>query len=244
VLARASRRPQAVIANSEAGRRDHAALGYRPKRWIVLPNGFDLNRFRPDPDRRAEQRGRLAATERHLLVGMVARVDPMKNHVGFLRAAGDVAAALPEARFVLIGRDTEMLQVPEALAGKVQALGERDDVADILPALDLVVLPSRYAEGFPNVLGEAMASGVPCVATDVGDAASIVADTGALVPAGDDRALARAITRFLDQSDEARARAGEAARRRIAAEFSIETIARRYEELYRSVVAQAAVKAA
>jgi glycosyltransferase involved in cell wall biosynthesis len=244
VLARASRRPHAVIANSEAGRRDHVALGYHPRRWIVLPNGFDLDRFRPDPERRSERRARLGASERHLLVGMIARVDPMKNHAGFLDAAIDVAAALPEARFVLVGRDTEMLRTPDALAGKVQALGERDDVAEILPALDLIVLPSRYAEGFPNVLGEAMASGVPCVATDVGDAATIIADTGVLVPAGDDRALARAITRFLDQSEEARARAGEAARRRIAAEFSIDTVARRYEELYRGILEQAAVKAA
>jgi glycosyltransferase involved in cell wall biosynthesis len=240
LLARGSRRPLAVIANSEAGRRDHVALGYHPRRWIVLPNGFDLDRFRPDPELRNDQRAQLAISERHLLIGMVARVDPMKNHTGFLHAAVDVAAALPDARFVMIGRDTEMLRIPEAIADKVQALGERSDVADILPALDLAVLPSRHTEGFPNAIGEAMAAGVPCVATDIGDAATIIGDTGAVVPAGDDRALARAIVRFLDQSEEARARAGEAARRRIAAEFSIAAVVRRYEELYRDLAAQAA----
>jgi glycosyltransferase involved in cell wall biosynthesis len=240
VLARASRRPLAVIANSEAGRRDHVALGYHPRRWLVLPNGFDLERFRPNDEQRAEQRAQLGMTERNLLIGMVARVDPMKNHAGFLHAAVDVATALPDARFVLIGRDTEMLQIPDTIADKVQALGERSDVASLLPALDLAVLPSRHTEGFPNALGEAMAAGVPCVATDVGDAAAIIGDTGAVVPAGDDRALARAIVRFLDQSEEARARAGEAARRRIASEFSIEAVARRYEQLYRDIASQTA----
>ncbi|MGE5537507.1 MAG: glycosyltransferase [Gemmatimonas sp.] len=244
ILARASRRPDAVIVNSEAGKRDHVALGYAPRRWVVLPNGFDLERFRPDPQRRRIQRERLHASESDLLVGMIARVDPMKNHPGFLRAAAEVAAAVPDARFVLIGRDTEMLPIPGALSGRVEALGERDDVADILTALDLVVLPSRYAEGFPNALGEAMASGVPCVATDVGDSASIVGDTGALVPPGDDRALAAAMTRLLNQPPEARARAGDAARRRVAADFSIDAIARRYENLYRTITADPAAKAA
>ena len=155
LLAATSRRPAAVIVNSEAGKRDHMEMGYRPKRWAVLPNGFDLARYRPNPEKRLMWRTKLGIGGEPL-IGMVARVNPMKNHSGFLRAATMAAAARPDARFVLAGRGTDSLVIPPSLAGRVETLGERDDIADILPALDLLVLPSLCAEGFPNVLGEAI----------------------------------------------------------------------------------------
>lgn len=232
LLAWASGRPAAIIVNSEAGRRFHASLGYHPRAWSIIPNGFDTERFRPDPAARQAWRQRLGLGEGEILVGMVARVDAMKDHATFLAAAALVAAHRPDVAFVLAGRGTESLALPAGLVGRLHALGERDDVAAILAALDLAILSSAFGEGFPNVLGEAMACGVPCIATDVGDSAAIIGDTGLIVPARDPQALAAAILSWLDRDPAARREAGAAARRRIIEHFALPAIVERYASLY------------
>ena len=232
LLAWASPRPTAVLVNSEAGRRYHASLGYRPRRWELVENGFDVARFRPDPVPRAAWRQRLGVGETQPLVGMVARLDPMKDHATFLAAAAALAAAGSDAAFVLIGAGTETLTPVPALAGRLHALGERGDVAEILPALDLMALPSAYGEGFPNAVGEAMACGVPCVASDVGDAAAIIADTGAIVPPRDPRALSAAIAALLARGPDRLARLGAAARERVVAHYSLAAAIERYCRIY------------
>jgi glycosyltransferase involved in cell wall biosynthesis len=238
-LAWASRRPAAVLVNSAAGQRFHAALGYHPRRWEVVPNGFDVELFRPDPRRRDEGRGRLGLGEAQTAIGMVARVDAMKDHATFLAAAVMVAAVRNDARFVLVGAGTEALPIPPALEGRVQALGEMGAVNELLPALDLAVLAS-IGEGFPNVLGEAMACGVPCLASDVGDCAAIVAETGSVVPPGDARALADAMLAFIARGPAERAQLGRLARARVIAEYSIAAAARRYAAIYVTLAAKEA----
>lgn len=238
VLAWASGRPAAVVVNSEAGRRFHASLGYHPRAWAVIPNGFDTERFRPDPVARERGRQRLGIAEGTALIGMVARVDAMKDHATFLAAAARVAARRPDVAFLLAGRGTEGLALPAGLAGRLHALGERDDIAAILTALDLAVLSSAFGEGFPNVLGEAMACGVSCIATDVGDSAAIIGDTGLVVPARDPEALAAAILSWLDRDPAARREAGAAARRRIVEDYALPAIAERYARLYEDLAAR------
>jgi glycosyltransferase involved in cell wall biosynthesis len=223
VLAWASRRPALVIANSEAGRQAHEALGYRPRRWEIVPNGFDTDRFRPDAERRRAARRALGFADGDRVVGMVARVDGMKDHAVFLSAA----AQLPAARFVLIGAGTDALPG----LGGVTALGERGDVETLLPAFDISVLASK-GEGFPNAVGEAMACGVPCVASDVGDAAAIIGDTGIVVPPGDAPTLARAIGALIERGPDALARLGAAARARVVERYSLGAVVRRYEAIY------------
>jgi glycosyltransferase involved in cell wall biosynthesis len=238
LLAWASSRPAAIIVNSEAGRRFHAALGYHPRAWAVIPNGFDVARFRPDPAARQSWRQRLGIAEEQAVVGMVARVDAMKDHATFLAAAALVAARGPDIAFVLAGRGTESLALPAALTGRLHALGERDDVAALLAALDLAILSSAFGEGFPNVLGEAMAAGVPCIATDVGDSAAIIGETGLVVPTRDPQALAAAILSWLDRDPAARHDAGEAARRRIVDHYALPAIVERYARLYENLAAR------
>jgi glycosyltransferase involved in cell wall biosynthesis len=240
VLARMSRRPVAVVANSQAGRLIHERYGYGPKRWEFLPNGFDMQTFRPDTGRRAATRAALGIDQAAPVVGLFARFDPMKDHATFLNAAEIVAKARPETLFLLVGRGTDgaafddLIGHREDLRARLILLGERRDVPDLMAATDIAVC-SSLTEGFPNTIGEAMASGVPCVSTDVGDAAALIGDTGGIVPKADPMALAHKIEEFLNIAPEARAVLGAAARQRIEEKFSLQAIVTRYSELFREL---------
>ena len=241
LLARLSRLPDAVVVNSEAGRLLHHELGYRPKRWVTLANGFDTGRFRPDTEARRDVRAELGLPGDALAVGLIARVDPMKDHATFLAAAERVARRHPRARFVLAGLGVEPANPAfaaasaGALAGRVSLLGPRGDMPRLLAALDLGCLSSAFGEGFPNVIGEAMACGLPCVATDVGDSGRIIADTGRVVPPANPAALAEALDDLLDLPEDERHRLGAAARQRIQEHYALDIIAGRYLELYRDL---------
>ena len=237
VLAFLSRRPACVIVNSAAGKRLHEKLGYRPRRWEIVPNGFDVELFRPDPRRRAEGRQRLALDDAQRVIGMVARVDGMKDHAIFFAAAAAAASERGDVRFLLIGAGTDHLAVPQHLAGLIQTLGERGNLHELLPALDLMVLASK-GEGFPNAIGEAMACGVPCVASDVGDAAQIIAETGTVAPPRDPDALAAAMLRLLALTPIQFAELGAAARERIVARYSLAAAVARYEAIYATIAVE------
>ena len=239
-LARLSCLPAAVSHNSLAGRRSHTALGYRPKRWAYLPNGFDLAHWAPDEADRAAVRAEWGVACATVVVGMVARVDPMKDHATFLNAACRLQAAGQDVHFVLVGKGTESLDLPASLAGRVRALGERRDIERLLRGLDILVLSSSEGEGFPNAVGEAMATCVPCVVTDAGDAAMVVGDTGRVVPPRAPAALAEAIADLAAEPPEGRADLGRLGRRRIAREFSLERISELYAILWYSVADAAA----
>ncbi len=237
VLARMSRWPVAVAANSRAGRRAHEAMGYRPRRWVYLPNGFDLDEWRPDAGDRAAVRRELGFGESDVAIGVVARVDPQKDYTTLLDAAGRLISQVPEARFVLIGKGTQALAVPSPLRLRVEALGERRDVARLMRGLDMVALASAFGEGFPNAVGEAMASGLPCVVTDVGDAADLARGAGAVAPPGDPAALAEALAVLARLPPGERERRGLGARERIKRDYGIDEIAGRYLALWEDVAA-------
>jgi glycosyltransferase involved in cell wall biosynthesis len=233
LLARFARVPAVVVVNSEAGKRYHAMLGYRPKSWAVIANGFDPERFRPNAAARHALRTSIGIAENDPLIGMVARVDPMKDHAAFIAAAELIAETCANAHFLLVGRDTELIPIPARLAGRLHAMGERGDVPALLPALDVFVLSSAFGEGFPNAVGEAMACGVPCVATDVGDAATIIGETGAVVPVHDPTALRDAVLDILARGKNA----GIGARQRVIDHYTISAITQCYDRLYHTVLA-------
>ncbi len=243
-LALLSRLPDVVIANSEAGRAAHKALGYRPRRWEIIPNGFDIGLFRPDLGARGSLRAELGLAPDTKLIGMLARFDPMKDHATFLAAAARLAHANAGVHFVLAGRGIEPANVAlagePALAGRLHLLGERADSARILAALDLATLSSAFGEGCPNVVGEAMACEVPCVATDVGDAARMIGETGRVVPPRDPAALAAAWAETLALSATDRAALGAAARSRIAEGYSLAAVRERYTALYEGLAGRTA----
>ncbi len=239
LLAALSDRPAAVVVNSSAGRLAHEELGYRPRRWELIPNGFDTELFRPSAEARASVRRELGLAEDTPLVGLVGRYFGMKDHPNFLAAAARLHRARPDVHFLLAGEGVEAANPALArqvaslgLEGRAHLLGERADAARLTAAFD-VACSSSYGEGFPNVVGEAMACGVPCVVTDVGDSARIVGECGLVVAPRDPAALAEGLRALLSRPD--RPALGVAARERIRRHYSIEGVARRYEALYEEV---------
>jgi len=223
--ARLSRVPDAIIANSESGRDHHRRLGYRTRRFDVIDNGIDTARFRPDETGRTRVRAELGVDQARPLLAMVARVDPMKDHACFL----DAFRRLSGVGALAIGEGTERL--PE-LPG-LYRLGMRSAVPGLLAACDLVVSSSAFGEGFSNTIAEGMACGLPPVATDVGDAARIIGDTGLVVPTRDPAALAAAITTLLNEPPAQRVERGRRARRRIEERFSLSRAVEAFDALHR-----------
>jgi glycosyltransferase involved in cell wall biosynthesis len=235
--------PEAIVCCSEAGRWAHAALGYQQSKLRVIPNGFDIDSSELDLNARRALRQEWGIDESAVLVGHVARFDPMKDHRGFVETAARVHAKIPSTRFIFCGdgvdRQNSALVEWIRAAGIEDAcilLGPRADVQRIYAALDVFVMSSSHAEGFPNVLGEAMASAVPCVATDVGDARLIIGDTGYVVPTREPTRLSEALISLLELEPQGRARLGLAARMRVVERFSLPTVVGQYESLYEEIL--------
>ncbi len=223
-----SRCPDAIIANSYAGREHLVASGFSAKRLDVVPNGIDMERFDVDRDVGQPVRCEWKHETDDILIGLVARFDSKKDHAGFLRAAAIVVKTHPDARFVLVGgagrvERADLSALADSLglnAGRLVWAGSRIDVPAVYAALDIHVSASAYGEGFPNAVGEAMAARLPCVVTDVGDSAAIVGDCGIVVPPRDPQALAAGIEKLISLSAEMRGTLGGRARERIATNFS------------------------
>jgi glycosyltransferase involved in cell wall biosynthesis len=168
----------------------------------------------------------------------------MKDHANFLQAAVRIGTELDNVHFVLVGRDVTPNNnslsglVPRFMESRFHWLGERTDVTDLMCAMD-VLASSSWSEGFPNVLGEAMACGVPCVATDVGDSARVLGEFGRIVPPCDSTSLSMAVTELLRLDPNERIELGTAARSRVEAKYSISKIAGQYISLYERLVSEA-----
>ena len=231
--------PNRIILNSEAARAAHRQVGYVDDKLEVIPNGFDTDSFCPDPISRQRIREELDIADDTPLVGIVGRFHPNKDHRTFVQAARIVADRLPNAHFVLVGYDqvftlADLWSWIDAvgLRDRFHLLGKRSDVAAIDASLDVAVCSST-TEGFPNVIGEAMSCGVPCVATDVGECREVVGDTGRIVPKQDAHSLGHAIADLLSLPHEARTTLGQAARQRVVERYDIDQIVSRYRQLWR-----------
>lgn len=234
------RLPSRIILNSEAARRAHQRVGYVEDKLEVIPNGFDTSLFRPDPAARRRIREELGIGHDAPMIGILGRFHPHKDHRGFIQAARVVADRCPGTHFVVVGyaqvySEADLWSWIDAvgLRERFHLLGKRSDVAAIDASLDVVVCSST-TEGFPNVVGEAMSCGVPCVATDVGECRELVGDTGRIVPKQDPQLLGRAIVELLNLPHAARATLGQAARRRIVERYDIDQIVARYRRLWQT----------
>lgn len=235
---RFSSKPDAIICNSSCAKEQLMHLGFAKKALCVIPNGFDTMKFRPSVAARSKMRALIGATEEDFLVGMVARLHHLKDYPTFLRAVSLAASSIPRLKVVCIGPGVAAPTSPLralsgelGLEGRCTLLAEKADMESVYPGLDLLCLTS-LEEGFPNVIGEAMACGVPCVATNVGDTAKIIDDTGTVVTPGDPQSVSRAIVDQARLSADVRNELAERARARIVRLYSMAGIAQQYMATY------------
>jgi glycosyltransferase involved in cell wall biosynthesis len=233
-----SRWADLIIVNSRAGKEHHFAQGIPEGKMTVIPNGIDLERFCPDPVARKAIRNEWNIKDREKLIGLIARMDPMKDYPTFLQAAALLAQERNDVRFACVGdgprkykRNLQRLGEKLGLGDRILWVGPRVDMPAIYNSLDIASSSSSYGEGFPNVIGEAMASGIPCVVTDVGDSAWIVGNAGIVVPPRDPESLARAWQVSLGRLEVGDIYLREEARQRIALHFSSDKLVERTLEV-------------
>jgi len=229
-----SHRAELVITNSDAGRDFAIMRGFPKERLMVINNGIDTNEFRPSPDEGLKMRKEWGFTSDQMVIGIVGRIDPMKDHETFIKAAQIASRHNSSMRFVCVGGGQDdyvkkMRELAENLgvSSKLLWVDPTTDMRAVYNALDILT-SSSYGESFSNVIGEAMSCGIPCVVTDVGDSAKIVSDTGLSVPARNPEALAHG---WLELSQTNRTELGLNARSRIIENFSLNKMVEQTEEV-------------
>jgi glycosyltransferase involved in cell wall biosynthesis len=230
--------PKSIICVAQASLVRHAQVGYDRDRMVVIPNGFDLQTLTAGPEQRFELRARCGFSRSDVVIGTLGRFNPAKDYKNFVTAAGLLARQNTGVMFLMVGRglDRNNAELSDWIhqtgcPERFVLLGERSDVPACLAAMDVFCLSSR-TEGFPNVVGEAMGMCLPCVVTDVGDAAVLVGDIGIVVPKEDASALADGLAQFVEILPEDRARIGERGQHRVKTYFSLHSTRARFEEVY------------
>lgn len=230
--------PTKIVCVAEASRKKHIALGYDASKMVVIGNGFEASQMHSSPKQRAELRLSVGLNDGDVVIGTLGRLSQEKGQDIFVHSVGLIAEVYPNVRFLMIGRGLEavnetLMQWINAtgFADRFVLMGERRDVAVVLSAMDIFCLPSR-SEGFPNVLGEAMVMGLPCVSTDVGDAEVLLGDTGLLVQKDNPEALMIGLKQMLDMSQDERMALGERAKLRVQSEFTLEQMRKKFDAVY------------
>lgn len=230
--------PDKIICVAYSAYESHKKIGYNESRMIVINNGYEINRFQYSNEARAHIRSGFCLDESLILIGSVGRFSPAKDHFGFIEAAADAYKKNQSLRFMMIGRDVNQensalyQSIIEAGIDHVcMLIGEVSNINDFMSAMDIFCLHSE-TEGFPNVLGEAMCVGLPCIATDVGDAGYLIKSTGKLVPPKNISALSGAMLSMAELEASARCALGVEARKRIVEHFSLDSSVRKFTEVY------------
>ena len=230
-----------ILVNSRAGQSYAQDQGFPGKNMIVIPNGINSEVFRPDSIGRNRFRELWGVSKGEILIGLVGRLDPMKDHPTFLQAAAVMLKARHDIRYICVGDGPHgyRLQLQElsrdlGLDHRLVWAGVQDDMSSVYNAMDLACSSSSFGEGFSNAIGEAMACGVPCVVTDVGDSAWIVGSTGEVVPISNPQALVDGWRRMLDRLQEYPS-CREDARKRIVEHFGLKTLIDNTESVLRNL---------
>jgi glycosyltransferase involved in cell wall biosynthesis len=234
--------PHTIVSCSVQAASIHQALGYAREKFTIIPNGYNLVEFAPDSKARTQLRREWGINEQTILLGIVARYDPQKDHANLVNALRLIKHKKVSFQCVLVGAkmnadNHELCRLIENqdVRDNVLLLGERHDIPGVMNALDIHVLSSSFGEAFPNVLAEAMACEIPCVTTDVGDAAVIVGNTGWIVPPSSSELLANAISEAIAemQNTEEWAVRKSMCRDRVVSNFSLERMVDSYHNVWK-----------
>lgn len=238
--------PDCIISCSKVAKDIHINIGYNKDKIKIIPNGFNVSEFNQLKYDKKKLYDELDISYNNDLIGMVGRYDPQKDYENLLNAAllmkKNYTSIFNQSHFVLCGKNIDQnnkklinfLQ-KNKMESNFHLLGVRDDIPMIMAALDLFTL-SSLGEGFPNVVGEAMASSTPCVVTNVGDSAYIVGDTGIVVKPKNSFELMQGWVNILSKSKKEKEKLGEEARKRIIDNFTIEKISKKYLDLYNKLI--------
>jgi len=250
ILVRLSSWADTIIANSHAGQEHHQSCGYSSQCWKVIPNGYDTKQLRPRSDARPWLLGEANLDPENIIIGIVARYDALKGHEIFLQAASILAERREMVRFVMVGSgiddsNAELLALirKHGVGNHVRLLGERADIPRITAGFDIATCTS-HSEGFPNMVAEAMACGVPCVATNVGDVDVLLGGIGWIVPVGDPVAMAAGWEEVVNLKPQSKRQVGEQSRRRIIEKYSLDAVTQRYEKIYSALAKASALRPA
>ena len=233
--------PQKIICCSRSALKSHSRIGYAGSKMVVIPNGIDVNHFKPDLQSRTILRSDLGLSSEIQIIGYIARYHPQKDHATFFYAANLLLEKNENIHFVLAGDqvDAENPEIQKYMLSSknpshFHLLGKRTDIPMITAGLDLATLSSSGDEAFPLTIVEAMASGIPCVATDVGDVKEMVGSSGITVPTQNPKALSEGWLNILSKSPVERAVLGRASRDRVLNNYTNETMAKMYIKVYNS----------
>lgn len=237
-----SKRVRRIIVNSQAGIRDYSGVGYSSEKMILIGNGFDTETFRPQADLSKELRDELGIPHGSFVIGAIGRFHPMKDWSTFIRAANAATEISQNIKFVVLGPTIQQLQDLEprllkALYHKncLHVLERGFESSSFYQVIDLLSLNSAWGEGFPNVLGEAMACARPCVATDVGDAAIVLGNKKLTISPGDVEGLVEKWHSIIKLPESERIELGVTNRNRVISEYSLRKTAAEYLNLYREL---------
>ena len=233
--------PKGIICCAEKAAKTHLELGYDKSKLVVIPNGYDLDKYSPNQAFRNLIRNEFQLGTDEIVLGMVGRFHLQKDHHNLLTALGYVKESRIPFRCLLVGSDLNeanlalISQINEmGLKNEVILAGQRRDIPMVMSALDIHILSSRY-EGFPNVIAEAMACGTPCVSTDVGDASVIIGKTGVVCRVGNPEELANGILQLAiekSNNDEAWHSRMAECRERIMSNYTLDKSVSRYEDVW------------
>ncbi len=233
-----SSRPDRIIYCTPESRGQHEALGFNRERGIVIGNGFDLDQFAKSPTSRRSVRERFGVADTDILIGNIGRDDIAKGRTYLIDAFAAVLTWIPQARLMLVGRgmsdtnpELRRLLVSSSVASRVILVGEYSPSSELYPAMD-ILCSSSVAEGFPNVIAEAMCCEVPCVATDVGNTRELLDGVGVVVPPRSAACLAEALAAVCREGREAWDERGARGRSRISERYSLDRVVDEYAQLY------------
>lgn len=242
--AKRSSKPERILYNSYLSAEQHTNFGFDESKTHIIANGIDTGNFVPNPFAGHTIRESLSIPPDDFVIGMVAHYHPMKNYTLFLEAANFLGKHQQRVHFVLAGQQVDrsnrefntFLARHPHLQGRLHLLGQREDIPAILNALDVFTLTSSHGEGFPNTIGEAMACGIPCIATDIGDTPRIIGNTGQTLTAATPSQLAFAWLEWIRAGKTWRQEQGQRAAQRIRRHYDIRDITTQYQELYKEIL--------